>query len=103
MSLSASLQRLRHRATPSFASEPIYSENKCATRLLKMDGETVGISVFAQRGLNEWDNWGWSSVESVTLKGGKHTLTLEFADCVENMNMVENKALLKQLRIVKIR
>lgn len=81
---------------------PINTENKCATRLLKVDGETVGISVFAQRGVNEWDNWGWSSVESVMLKAGRHTLTLEFADCVENMNMVENKALLKQLRIVKI-
>ena len=33
----------------------------------------------------------------------RQPLTLEFADCVENMNMVENKALLKQLRIVKIR
>lgn len=82
---------------------PINTENKCATRLLKVDGEIVGVSVFAQRGVNEWDNWGWSAVASVAMMAGKHTLTLEFTDCVENMNIAENKALLKQLRIVKIR
>lgn len=82
---------------------PINTENKCATRVLKIDGATVGVSVFAQRGVNEWDNWGWSSVQCVPLKAGKHTLTLEFSDCVENMNITENRALLDQLRIVKLR
>lgn len=82
---------------------PINTENKCATRLLKVDGRTIGVSVFAQRGENKWDNWGWSSVMCASLKAGHHTLTLEFADCVENMNITENKALLDQLRIVRIK
>lgn len=81
---------------------PINTENKCATRLLKIDGETIGASVFAQRGVNEWNNWGWSSVVCASLRAGRHTLTLEFDTCVENMNLMENKALLDRLRIVRI-
>lgn len=81
---------------------PINTENKCATRLLKIDGKAIGASVFAQRGVNEWDNWGWSSVQCTDLPAGPHTLTLEFTECVENMNLTQNVALLEQLRLTRI-
>lgn len=83
-------------------SGPISTENKCATRLLKVDGATVGVSVFAQRGAGEWDKWGWSSVQCTRLTAGHHTLTLEFAECVENMNLAVNMALLDQLRLTRV-
>lgn len=81
---------------------PINTENKCALRLLKVDGESVGACVFAQRGTDEWDNWGWSNVQCTELTAGRHTVTLEFAECVENMNLVTNMALLDQLRLTQI-
>ncbi|MCR5696751.1 MAG: hypothetical protein K6G73_07240 [Marinilabiliaceae bacterium] len=81
---------------------PINTENKCATRLLTIDGNAVGVSVFPQRGTNEWDNWGWSNATVISLTRGKHVVTLEFTDCVENMNLQINQALLDQMRIIKI-
>ena len=81
---------------------PINTENKCATRLLTIDGNAVGVSVFPQRGTNEWDNWGWSNATVISLTRGKHAVTLEFTDCVENMNLQINQALLDQMRIIKI-
>jgi hypothetical protein len=62
----------------------------------------VGVSVFPQRGTNEWDNWGWSNATVISLTRGKHVVTLEFTDCVENMNLQINQALLDQMRIIKI-
>lgn len=81
---------------------PVNTENKCATRLLTVDGQVAGISVFPQRGSNEWDNWGWSNASVVSLTKGRHTITLEFKDCFENMNLLVNQALLDQMRIVKL-
>jgi hypothetical protein len=81
---------------------PINTENKCATRLLTIDGNAAGVSVFPQRGTNEWNNWGWSNATVISLTRGKHVVTLEFTDCVENMNLQINQALLDQMRIIKI-
>ena len=78
---------------------PVNTENKCATRVLKVNGETAGVSVFPHRGTGEWDNWGWSNAVVTRLKAGKNIITLEFCDTVENMNITENKALLELLRI----
>ena len=82
---------------------PINTENKCATRLLSVDGEPLGVSVFPHRGTDEWNNWGWSNEVCLTLKPGKHIVTLEFAEPVENMNLTVNQALLDQLRVTRIR
>lgn len=82
---------------------PINTENKCATRVLKVNGEHVGVSVFPHRGTDAWNNWGWSNAVITSLKKGKQIITLEFCDAVENMNITVNQALLDQLRITKIR
>lgn len=81
---------------------PINTDNKCATRLLSIDGTQVGVSVFPHRGTGEWNNWGWSNASVVRMEKGNHILTLEFADTVENMNIHVNQALLDQLRVTKL-
>ena len=79
---------------------PINTDNKCATRVLSVDGAAVGVSVFPHRG--EWKSWGWSNPVVVHLSAGQHVITLEFCDAVENMNIHVNQALLDQLRVTKL-
>ena len=81
---------------------PINTENKCATRVLTIDGQVAGVSVFPHRGTDEWNNWGWSNATIVNLSKGKHIVTLEFCDTVENMNIHVNEALLNQMRVTKL-
>lgn len=81
---------------------PINTENKCATRVLTIDGQVAGVSVFPHRGTDEWNNWGWSNATIVNLSKGKHIVTLEFCDTVENMNIHVNEALLDQMRVTKL-
>lgn len=81
---------------------PINTDNKCATRLLSVDGNAVGVSVFPHRGSDQWNNWGWSNATVVDLTAGEHLITLEFCEAVENMNLHVNQALLDQLRITKL-
>lgn len=81
---------------------PINTENKCATRVLTVDGRVAGVSVFPHRGTDEWNNWGWSNATIVNLNKGKHIVSLEFCDTVENMNIHVNEALLDQMRVTKL-
>ncbi|MBO7467686.1 MAG: hypothetical protein J6T94_08415 [Bacteroidaceae bacterium] len=81
---------------------PINTENKCATRLLSIDGHVVGASVFPQRGSGEWDNWGWSNAVCTRLNAGHHIVTLEFTPTVENMNLITNEARLDYLRVTRL-
>ncbi len=81
---------------------PINTDNKCATRMLSIDGKGVGVSVFPHRGSDEWNNWGWSNATIAHLTPGIHIITLEFNEQVENMNLHVNQALLDQLRITKL-
>lgn len=80
---------------------PINTENKCATRLLSVDGKLIGASVFPHRGSGEWGNWGWSNPCVTTMTKGKHVITLQFCEQVENMNLKTNEALLDVMRITK--
>ncbi len=81
---------------------PINTDNKCATRLLEVDGTDVGASVFPHRGEGQWNNWGWSNACTVRLTRGRHVVTLRFCDAVENMNIHVNQALLDQLRVTRL-
>lgn len=81
---------------------PISTDNKCATRLLAVDGNAVGASVFPHRGSGLWNDWGWSNATVVELSAGNHVITLEFGEAVENMNLRVNQALLDVLRITKL-
>lgn len=82
---------------------PINTDNKCATRLLSLDGKFIGAVLFPHRGQDEWNNWGWSNVNMVSMEEGRHVITLEFNENVENMNIYVNQALLDVLRIIKVK
>lgn len=81
---------------------PINTDNKCATRLLAVDGQQVGTSVFPHRGTDQWNNWGWSNATITRLTAGRHVITLEFSATVENMNITVNQALLDQMRVTRL-
>ena len=81
---------------------PTNTENKCAIRTLKIDEKKSGTFVFPQRGVDEWSNWGFSNPVHVSLKKGKHIITLSFEHSNENMNVDINQAMLDYLRITKI-
>ena len=50
-----------------------------------------------QRGVGNWDDWGYSNSVATTLSPGRHTVTIEFLPENENMNFEVNHALLDQL------
>jgi len=83
----------------SNGSGPDNTDNKCAIRSVSVDRHFAGVAVFAQRGKDEWSNWGWSNPVQVELKAGKNTLTLSLEDFNENMNGKVNRAMLDYMRV----
>jgi hypothetical protein len=81
---------------------PINTDNRCATRLLSVDGRPVGATVMPQRGEGIWNQWGWSSVLTVALEHGTHYVTLEWNDHTDNMNLTTNEAMVDALRCTLI-
>ncbi|MCP9750998.1 trehalase family glycosidase [Ferruginibacter sp. HRS2-29] len=81
---------------------PTNTENKCAIRTIKTNGEVNGIVVFPQRGKNEWSNWGMSNGEKVYLKKGANTITLSYEDHNANMNGEVNQAMLDYIKISRL-
>lgn len=80
---------------------PVNTENKCAFRSLRVDGEKSGTLVFPQRGKEEWSNWGWSNSLKLSLPEGTRRFVIEFEDSDENMNGAINQAMLDCVRIIK--
>ena len=80
---------------------PINTEDKVAVRTLLVDGDTAGVIVMPQRGVNQWD-WGWSNVVRAQLTAGAHTLVLTYTPFDENMNRRENTALFDVLRLTRL-
>lgn len=76
---------------------PVNTQNKCAIRTLGIDGKRIGTLVLPQRGVGNWDDWGYSNSVATTLSPGRHTVTIEFLPENENMNFEVNHALLDQL------
>jgi len=81
---------------------PVNTEDKVAVRTIIVDGDTVGVVVLPQRGVNRWSEWGWSNVLHVPLTAGAHTVTIAYAPLDENMNRHENTALLDAVRITRL-
>lgn len=77
-------------------------DNKCCIRSLFVDNSFAGGVIFPQRGMNSWNDWGWSNKVSVQLKRGNNLFSLRFEKEDENMNIEVNGAELKQLRVIKI-
>jgi hypothetical protein len=81
---------------------PINTEDKVAVRTLLVDGDTAGVVVMPQRGVNQWTDWGWSNSVRVQLTAGAHTLVLTYTPFDENMNRRENTALFDVLRLTRL-
>ncbi len=81
---------------------PINTDNKCAIRTLKVNGQTVGAVAFPQRGFEEWSNWGYTNSYPIRLESGEQIITLRFEPFNENMNGEVNAAMLDHLRLIKI-
>lgn len=82
---------------------PINTENKCAIRSLYVDDVYKGVSVFPQRGVDAWSNWGWSNVKNLQLTKGKHVLSLRYDAWNQNMNKFVNEAWVKALRVMEVK
>ncbi|MDD4991180.1 MAG: hypothetical protein PHR83_03000 [Paludibacter sp.] len=82
---------------------PVNTENKCAIRTLKADGKISGTIILPQRGTSEWSNWGNTNSVRVKLSKGKHSISVAFESCNENMNGDINQAMLDQMIVSRIR
>ena len=87
----------------SNGSGPVNTDNKAAIRSLYKGNQLISAVVFPQRGYNEWSNWGWSNAVEVELEKGTNQLSLVFEPFNENMNQQVNRAMLDQLRVIKLR
>lgn len=76
---------------------PVNTENKAAIRALTLDGHKIGTVVLPQRGVANWDDWGFSNSVITQLPEGKHTLRIELLEEDENMNLKTNHALIDAL------
>lgn len=82
---------------------PVNTENKCAIRTLKVDGNKAGTSVFPQRGANEWSNWGYTNSIQIKLSKGEHLFEISLETENENMNTVINQALIDAMIICRVK
>jgi hypothetical protein len=82
---------------------PVNTDNKCALRTVRVDGERVGAAVLPQRGDGAWSNWGYSNTLRVALSEGTHTITLAFTENDKNMSGDVNAAHLDHLRLTRVR
>ena len=78
---------------------PVNTENKAAIRTLFIDGVPAGTVVMPQRGVANWNDWGFSNSVTVDLTPGHHTVELRFLPENENMNLHTNHALVDALYI----
>lgn len=81
---------------------PVNTENKCAIRTISVDGNRAGVVVMPQRGVANWDDWGFSNALTVPLTAGKHTVTIDFRPENNNMNINTNHALVDEIVLEKL-
>ncbi len=81
---------------------PINTDNRCALRTLKCNGEFIGTLVFPQRGGGNWEDWGNSNSIKVELDAGKHKFSISFEPHNANMDGEVNEALLDRVQVIKI-
>ncbi|EKD32523.1 MAG: hypothetical protein ACD_77C00064G0002 [uncultured bacterium] len=83
-------------------SGPWNTDNKCAIRTLLFNGAVTGTLVFPQRGVDLWNDWGWSNSYTLDLRKGINTIDIVFEEWNNNMNLIENKALLEYAELVRL-
>ncbi len=80
---------------------PVNTDNNCGIRMLYVDGVKAGINIFPHRGTNEWDNWGWTIPEELTLSKGDHVFTLKMESDADNMDYHINDFKIRELRLIR--
>lgn len=83
-------------------SGPWNTDNKCAIRTLRLNGEVIGTLVFPQRGEALWNDWGWSNSYILNLKKGVNSIDISFEEWNNNMNQLVNKALLDYAELIRL-
>ncbi|MFT4114137.1 MGH1-like glycoside hydrolase domain-containing protein [Silvibacterium sp.] len=78
-------------------ADDIENNSKCAIRTLYIDGKKVGPIVMPERGKDQWDNYGRSSGQLLTLTPGHHTAALKFEPEDTNMDTYINTARLRAI------
>jgi hypothetical protein len=81
---------------------PINTDNKCAIRILSINGKPVGSVVFPQRGSGKWSDWGFSNSIYKDLEKGTNDFEIAFTPFNNNMNFIENVSLLDYVRLTLI-
>lgn len=81
---------------------PVNTDNNCGIRILYVDGQKVGINIFPHRGTNDWNNWGWTIPEKLSLSKGIHTFVLRCESDSDNMDLEINDFKLKGLRLIRL-
>ena len=81
---------------------PVNTDNNCGIRMLYVNGEKAGINIFPHRGTDEWDNWGWTIPEKVTLKKGTNTLVLKSESDADNMDLQINDFKIRELCLIEL-
>ncbi len=80
---------------------PVSTDNNCGIRMLYVDGVKAGINIFPHRGTNEWDNWGWTIPEELSLTKGNHVFTLKMESDADNMDLHINDFKIRELRLIR--
>ena len=81
---------------------PINTSNKCAIRSLFIDGDRVGGIILPQRGMERWDDWGFSNYLRCHLNSGIFEFRIKWTDADRNMNGEENRALIDRMEIIRL-
>ncbi len=82
---------------------PVNTENKACIRALMVDDQKCGTVVMPQRGVANWNDWGYSNSVTTRLAPGKRVVSLRYLPEDENMNIDTNHALIDRIEVVKIR
>ena len=78
---------------------PVNTENKCAIRTLSVDSKRIGTIVMPQRGVANWNDWGFSNSLVLHLKEGEHTVRIDFRPENKNMNLNTNHAIVDYMLV----
>jgi hypothetical protein len=77
----------------------IESENKCGIRTLLVENKKFPI-IFPQRGMNAWNNWGFTNSAKSHLTKGIYDFKLVFLPENNNMNIDVNEARIDYMRLI---
>ena len=80
---------------------PVSTDNNCGIRMLYVDGVKAGINIFPHRGTDDWNNWGWTIPEELSLSKGNHVFTLKMESDADNMDFHINDFKIRELRLIR--